>query len=415
MAQGTEADRLDEARAGVPWKRWGPVPQRAAVGHGARGLQRQRRRVELLQPRPGAVARLQVGRGRHRRLLRRPPAPVLRDRAVERRRPDPQGADVRPDQRRGQPRRGREGVLLLPRRHADELVPEVPVPVPARRVPVRRPRGDEPAPRAARRWSTSCSTPACSTTTATSTSTSSTPRRRPTTSTSASRSPTAAPSRRRCTCCRRCGSATRGGWASPKGTLRAPADAAGDHRRRASRPRRARAALRRRADAAVHRERDEHRAAVGHAERDAVREGRVPRATSSTGETDAVNPARTGTKAAAHYVVDVPAGGAERRASCACAGPTRRRSTAPSVDARVRRPRIAEADEFYASITPAAVPADEAAVMRQALAGMLWGKQLYFFDLDRWLEEHDVPPAARRSDGPERAQPRAGSTWSTTT
>ena len=44
---------------------------------------------------------------------------LLRVRRVERRRPDPQGADVRPDQRRGQPRRGRQGVLLLPRRHAD--------------------------------------------------------------------------------------------------------------------------------------------------------------------------------------------------------------------------------------------------------------------------------------------------------
>ena len=62
-------------------------------------------------------------------LLRRPAAAVLRCRVVERRRPDPEGADVRPDQRRGQPRRGREGVLLLPRRHADELVPEVPVPL----------------------------------------------------------------------------------------------------------------------------------------------------------------------------------------------------------------------------------------------------------------------------------------------
>ena len=52
--------------------------------------------------------------------------------------------------------------------------------------------------------------------------------------------------------------------------------------------------------------------------------------------------------------------------------------------------------------------------MRQALAGMLWSKQHYSFDLDRWLEEHDVHPL-RDGGGPERAQPRAGSTWSTTT
>ena len=44
--------------------------------------------------------------------------------AVERPRPDPQGAALRPDQRRGQSRRGRQGALLLPRRHADALVPE---------------------------------------------------------------------------------------------------------------------------------------------------------------------------------------------------------------------------------------------------------------------------------------------------
>ena len=128
----------------------GPVPQRAPVGHGPRGLQRQRRRVELLHPRPGAVAGVQVGRGRDRRPVRRPPAAVLRDRRVERGRPDPQGADVRAHQRRGQPRRGRQGVLLLPRRHADELVPEVPLPLPARRLPVRGPRGDEPGQEPAR-------------------------------------------------------------------------------------------------------------------------------------------------------------------------------------------------------------------------------------------------------------------------
>ena len=73
---------------------------------------------------------------------------VLRPGDVERPRPDPQGADVRPHQLRGQPRRGRQGVLLLPRQHADPLVPELPLQVPAGGVPVRRPRRDEPGPRA---------------------------------------------------------------------------------------------------------------------------------------------------------------------------------------------------------------------------------------------------------------------------
>ena len=146
------------------------VPQRAAVGHGARGLQRQRRRLVVLHPRPGPLARLPLGRGRAGRDLRRPPAAVLRAGAVERAGPDPQGAAVRPDQRRGQPRRGRQGVLLLRRQPAD------PQPTSGGCTSTRRPRSRTPTssrrtPGArATRWSTSCSTPASSTTTATSTS-----------------------------------------------------------------------------------------------------------------------------------------------------------------------------------------------------------------------------------------------------
>ncbi len=109
----------------------GPLPQRAPVGHRPRGLQRERRRLELLHPRPGPLARLPLGRGRPGRHLRRQAAALLRAGAVERQGPDPQGAALRPDQQRGQPRRGREGVLLLPRQHADPLVHEVPLQVSA--------------------------------------------------------------------------------------------------------------------------------------------------------------------------------------------------------------------------------------------------------------------------------------------
>ena len=56
---------------------------------------------------------------------------MLRAGAVERQGPDPQGAPVRADQQRGQPRRGRQGVLLLPRQHPDPLVHEVPLQVSA--------------------------------------------------------------------------------------------------------------------------------------------------------------------------------------------------------------------------------------------------------------------------------------------
>ncbi len=60
---------------------------------------------------------------------------------VERRRPDPEGAAVRPDRAGGQPRRGRQGVLLAPRRDADALVAALALPLPAARLPVRRAGG----------------------------------------------------------------------------------------------------------------------------------------------------------------------------------------------------------------------------------------------------------------------------------
>ncbi|HWC68385.1 MAG TPA: hypothetical protein VG478_09995 [Acidimicrobiales bacterium] len=108
------------------------------------------------------------------------------------------------------------------------------------------------------------------------------------------------------------------------------------------------------------------------------------------GRADAVNPARTGTKSAALYVHEVPAGGTAAIHLRLCT------AGAPPIDVadadHVFESRRAEADEFYASLTPPTVSAEEAAVMRQALSGMLWGKQHYFFDLDRWLEEHHVHP-----------------------
>jgi hypothetical protein len=66
---------------------------------------------------------------------------------------------------------------------------------------------------------------------------------------------------------------------------------------------------------------------------------------------------------------------------------------------RVLATRRAEADEFYAGLTPAAASADEALVMRQAFAGMLWSKQLYYYDVTHWLEgdpSQPPPPASRR-------------------
>jgi hypothetical protein len=58
----------------------------------------------------------------------------------------------------------------------------------------------------------------------------------------------------------------------------------------------------------------------------------------------------------------------------------------------VMQARRTEADAFYKSITPTRVNEDEALVMRQALAGMLWSKQYFYFDVDLWLTEHGDDP-----------------------
>jgi hypothetical protein len=109
-----------------------------------------------------------------------------------------------------------------------------------------------------------------------------------------------------------------------------------------------------------------------------------------SGDAEAVNPAKTGTKAAARYVLDVPAGGsAVVRLRLSAAAPVE--PFGESFDATVAA-RLADADEFYTRITPPALGDDERRVHRQALAGMLWGKQYYLFDVDKWLKEHDAHP-----------------------
>ncbi len=116
------------------------------MGHRPRGLQRRRNRLGLLPARPRPLACLPVGRGRPRRDLGQPSATLLRPGALERSGSDPEGTALRPDQSGGQPRRGREGMLFLPRRHPDPLLHEVSLQVPAGRLPVHAPgRGEPPS------------------------------------------------------------------------------------------------------------------------------------------------------------------------------------------------------------------------------------------------------------------------------
>src|SRR5208283_4215999 len=110
------------------------------------------------------------------------------------------------------------------------------------------------------------------------------------------------------------------------------------------------------------------------------------------GNHDAVNPGNTGTKSAAQYQLSVGAGKtATVRVRLSDLAPAAIGDPFGSF-AETMETRRHEADEFYKSITPDRASEDEALVMRQALAGMLWSKQFFFFDVDLWLKEHGVDP-----------------------
>ncbi len=116
------------------------------------------------------------------------------------------------------------------------------------------------------------------------------------------------------------------------------------------------------------------------------------------GRQEEVNPDKTGTKVAAHYRFTVGPGQAATvrlRLSAPAAAAASQKSTATPFGpefAQTLAARLQEADEFYQSVTPPSVSPDAANVMRQAVAGMLWSKQFYFFDGDQWLDEHDANP-----------------------
>jgi hypothetical protein len=111
---------------------------------------------------------------------------------------------------------------------------------------------------------------------------------------------------------------------------------------------------------------------------------------------DTVNPDGTGTKAALHYRLTVPGGGSvEVRLRLSPEG-----KACDGAWARTIHDRQAEADEFYAALAPGDAMSGEATVMRQAFSGMLWSKQFFHYDVDRWLRGDPAgppPPVARRS------------------
>jgi Mannosylglycerate hydrolase MGH1-like glycoside hydrolase domain len=120
------------------------------------------------------------------------------------------------------------------------------------------------------------------------------------------------------------------------------------------------------------------------------------------GRADAINPAETGTKGCAQYCATIPGGGS---------AVFRLRFTDTATDtpfddafAGVFRDRVAEADEFYGGVIPPDRSDDAKAVMRQALAGLLWSKQFYHYDVRLWLDGDPAQPKppAERNGGRNR-------------
>lgn len=110
-----------------------------------------------------------------------------------------------------------------------------------------------------------------------------------------------------------------------------------------------------------------------------------------------VNPSLTGTKACLRYTMTIESGETEE---------IKLRLSATSTDVgqsfeKVMADRQVEANEFYEGLTPEEATEDETLVMRQAFAGLLWGKQFYHYDVSRWLDGDPAgePPAKERLAG----------------
>ncbi len=126
------------------------------------------------------------------------------------------------------------------------------------------------------------------------------------------------------------------------------------------------------------------------------------------GEQTAVNPAQTGTKAAAWFRLSIePGASVTLRLRLR---PREEAEASPAFGAAfddVFAARRAEADRFYANVMPKSVPTDRREVARQAYAGMLWSKQFYYYVVEEWLagDRKQPPPPASRMNGRNKDWP----------
>jgi hypothetical protein len=111
---------------------------------------------------------------------------------------------------------------------------------------------------------------------------------------------------------------------------------------------------------------------------------------------NSVNPESSGTKAAAHYsAVLQPGASFTARLHFSNVSPLSGKALDGKFDQLVAQRRD-EADEFYRSIIPQHTSRDRRNIMRQALAGLLWSKQFYHYDVDRWIKGDPSGPEPSR-------------------
>jgi hypothetical protein len=114
---------------------------------------------------------------------------------------------------------------------------------------------------------------------------------------------------------------------------------------------------------------------------------------------EAVHPDHTGTKAAAHYVLELPSQGAVTVELRLTAQDEARKKPFGSSFAKVFADRLREADAFYQTLLPAHVADEDSRICRQAHAGLLWSRQFYYYVVAKWLDgdaEQPPPPQSRK-------------------